>query len=104
MEYYVFQTRQQADGCLTAINSNPVFPVRGTFRGKPAPEGKCKTERWCDAPVEMLSGEWAVPRIPQERLDHLGIGEDVRGPFLAAYGNDIRELSPEDFPQPEELT
>ena len=50
----------------------------------------------------MLSGEWAVPRIPVARLDFLGVSQSERDEFMAVFGQDIRILTRQDFPEEEE--
>jgi len=101
MEYYVFQTEAEALGCLNYINSTPWFPIVGKVNGVDAPNNQTTTS-WAEAPVEMLSGEWAVPRIPQSRLDYLEVSAEDRTNFLASFGQDIRTLTAEDFPVIEE--
>ena len=96
MEYYVFANEASAQACLNYINSTPWFPIVGTKNNKPAPESQTTTS-WAESPAEMLSGEWAVPRIPTSRLDHLGVTQDSRNAFLSAFGNDIRDLGTSDF-------
>jgi hypothetical protein len=92
MEYYVFQTIEDANACISAINDSGWFPIVGNKNGRPAPESQQTT----------CCGEWAVPRIPESRLDFMGIPQETRDAFLATYGQDIRELSSEDFPSEEE--
>lgn len=98
MEYYVFSQKSDADSCLNAINASGWFPVRGNIKGKPAPDEAQKTVKWADEPREMTSGEWAIPRIPKNRLDGLGVPQSEQDTFLATYGQDIRDLTSEDFP------
>ena len=100
-EFYCFATEAEANACIGALNSNPVFPIVGNCGGKPAPD-KQQTTKWVDAPTELVSGDWAVPRVPTARLDSLGVGEEDRAAFIAAFGQDIRVLESRDFPQPEE--
>jgi len=100
-EYYVFATQAAGDACVAAINGTAWFPIVGKVQGVSAPDNQ-QTIKWCDGPVEMLSGEWAVPRIPTARLDALEVPQAERDAFLAAFGQDIRELTPADFPTPPE--
>lgn len=102
MDFYVFATEAEADVCLQAINTSGWFPIKGYIDGVPAPEDKAKTLKWAEAPSEMLSGEWAVPRPPKSRLDFLGVSEAEQAAFVAAFGQDIRDLDSSDFPEPEE--
>lgn len=97
-EYYVFQTMQEEEACITTINSSGWFPIVGNKNGKPNPSAQ-QTTCWCKEGREMLSGERAVPRIPEDRLDFLGVSKLERDEFLMAFGQDIRQLSEQDFPQ-----
>jgi hypothetical protein len=96
MEFYVFNTQGQANGCLNAINNSGWFPIIGRNKGAPAPH-KQQTIDWRDSPKEMLSGEWAVPRPAANRLDFIGVPANERASFLAVYGGDIRTLTGSDF-------
>lgn len=100
-EYYVFTTKGEADTCLAQINGSGWFPIVGKVAGTPAPQNT-KTEKWALAPSELLTGEWAVPRVPTDKLDLMGVPQEDRDAFLAAFGKDIRILSSADFPAPVE--
>jgi len=100
MDYYVFETKSEADSCIGAINGSGWFPLVGKVLGKPAPT-RTKTTSWVESATEMTSGEWAIPRIPESRLDGMGVLQENRDAFLASFGQDIRELASIDFPQPE---
>lgn len=102
MEYYVFSTQAAAQACIDYINGTPWFPIVGRVvgTGEQAPDAQ-KTEKWADAPQELLSGEFAVSRIPEGRLDELEVPQAARDQFLAAFGQDIRDLQSSDFVQPE---
>lgn len=97
MEHYVFDTEQEAIDCLAEINGHPMFPVRGSYRGKPAPDDKQKTVRWADAPRELVNGEWCIPRIPSVRLESAGVPQAARDGFLNRYGSTIREVADDEF-------
>ena len=101
MEYYVFATQEEADACVTFINNTPWFPIVGRRKGMPDPLA-CRTTKWCEGPSELTSGEWAVPRIPESRLDYVGVPQEDRDNFMVAFGQDIRELTSADFPVVEE--
>ena len=96
-DFYTFDTEAKALQCVAQINGSTAFPITGNRRGQPAPT-KQKTLNWIAAPMEMISGRWAVPRIPTVRLDSVGVGNEERGSFLAAYGQNIMALTPLDFP------
>jgi hypothetical protein len=95
-EYYTFPTKAGAQACLDYINASPWFPVVGKKAGEYAP-GNQATTQWATAPLELLSGEWCVPRIPNARLDYVGVPDADRASFMAAFGQDIRPLQQEDF-------
>ena len=97
MEYYIFATEAGATACLDYINATPWFPIVGQSQGVPAPQNQTTT-KWVEAPSEMLTGEWAVPRIPNARLDHLEVPQGSRDAFMSAFGQDIRGLDSGDFP------
>nr|BDD44691.1 hypothetical protein 21 [Legionellales bacterium] len=101
MEYYVFANETDANACIAAINGTSWLPIVGNCKGQPAPS-KQQTTKWVENATEMLSGEYAVPRIPEGRLDHLGVPQAERDAFLATYGTDIRDLGASDFPAPPE--
>lgn len=108
MEYYVYTTLEEANAALIYIDS--FLPVVGLKDGVPAP--LCaQTVAWIDEPLIMLSGEYAIPRISQDRLDNAGeliqadgvwdysgIATQERIDFVAAHGQDIRELTSDAFP------
>lgn len=100
-EYYVFETEQDAVNCINYINNTDWFPLAGNVQGEPAPETHQKTVAWVLVPFEMLSGEWAVPRIPSTLLDAVNVPQADRDAFLTAFGQDIRELDGGAFPEPE---
>jgi hypothetical protein len=100
MEFYVFQTEQLANACINTLNAQPYYPVRGKVKGQLADDSKQKTERWALEPLEMLTGEWAVPRVPTATLDYVGAPEEDRQGFLAVHGTDIRTLTSDDFTAP----
>jgi len=100
MQYYVKATEAEAQAGVDAINNSGWFPVVGNVKGVPAPN-KQMTVAWCDAPQQILSGEWAWPRVPESKLNFLGVPQSERDAYLAAFGGDIRELTSADFPQPE---
>jgi hypothetical protein len=97
MEYYIFATRVESDNCLTYINNTSWFPIMGTVQGRPAPLSQ-HTTSWAKESLEMVSGEWAVPRIPTARLDYLEVPQEDRDAFMTFFGQDIRILTIADFP------
>jgi hypothetical protein len=101
MEYYVFADEATANQCIGAINGTDWFPIVGNRNGVPDPTAQ-QTTCWCEAGQEMKSGEWAVPKIPDARLDYVGVPQEEREAFLAVFGQDIRDLTADDFPAPPE--
>lgn len=95
MDHYVFQTESEANACVSAINGTDWFPIDSV-------RGDANTTAWAKSPREMLSGEWAVPRIPESRLDDLSVPQEDRDNFIAAFGQDIRDIDGFSFPQPTE--
>lgn len=100
--FYVFNTQQAAENAMANINSHAVFPIRGRYRGQPAPDGKAKTERWADEVTQLKDGRFAFPKIPDPTLDAYNIPENDRAAFRQAFGPKIEELTAADFPAPVE--
>lgn len=97
MEHYVFSTIEQGEACITAINESGWFPITGKKQGTPNPSAQ-KTVIWHGSPPKsMLTGEFAVPRIPEARLDFMGVPQENRDAFIAAFGQDIRDLENDEF-------
>ena len=91
-EYYTFDTENKAVQCVAAINASPHFPITGKTRGRSKPNAQ-KTTAWALLPIELVSGRWAVPRVPAPRMDSLGVSVEDRQSFMAVYGKDILELA-----------
>lgn len=96
-EYYCFPDQAGAQDCLDAINNSGWFPIVGNVEGEPAPNNQ-QTTQWAEAPMELANGDWCVPRVEEEKLDRAGVTQAERDQFIAAYGQDIRTLTPADFP------
>jgi hypothetical protein len=97
MDYYVFETKSEADSCIGAINGSGWFPIVGKRNGVHDPTAQATT-CWVESATEMTSGEWAIPRIPESRLDGMEVPQENRDAFLSVFGQDIRLLSHSDFP------
>ena len=97
--YYCFATQTEAQSCLDYINSTPWFPIVGKKLGVDDFTSQ-KTEMWEESTSELLTGEWAIPRIPDSRLDYVGVPQEDRNAFLVAFGQDIRWLEKSEFAQP----
>ena len=96
MLYYTFEDKVIADQCLATIHSNDVFPIINS-------EDKQSTTKWAEEPLEMLTGSWAVPKIPDERLDTMNMPTEQRQLFLMLFGQDILDLTYDDFIHNEEV-
>jgi len=101
-EYYTFDTEAEAIDCINAINNSGWFPITGKVNGEDAPPENAKTTCWVEVPTEMLNGRWAIPNIPDSRLDFLGVPQAERDGFNSAFGQNNMELTTEDFPVIEE--
>ena len=102
VEFYVFKTRAEADACVKHINSDMGwYPIVGNVMGVPAPQNQ-QTLHWADEPKEMKDGSWAVPKVPDKRLDEMKVPVTVQDKtdLLAVHGTDIRTLTAADFPEP----
>jgi len=100
-EYYVFPDESSAETCRLYIEGTSWFPITGNKNGSPS-EGSQKTTSWCDSVLELMTGEYAVPRIPKKLLDYVGVPQEDRDSFLNIFGQDIRTLNVNDFVQPVE--
>jgi hypothetical protein len=98
-EYYTFPTEAEAQGCIDYINATPWFPLVGNCKGQPNPAAAATTS-WATTPTQMLSGSWAVPKIPEARLDFVGVPQEDREGFNSVFGQDILTLGRDDFPTP----
>ena len=90
-QFYVFTTLVEAQACSDFINNSGWFPLQ-------AQNGSGETINWVGEAMEMASGEFCVPRIPESILDAVGVPQASRDAFLTAFGQDIRTLTHVDFP------
>jgi hypothetical protein len=94
-EYYVFQTKAHAEACIAAINvGSGQFPIVGKVNATFAPQNT-QTTQWVTEPSEMITGEWAVQRMPPLRvvlLQPQPTAEEYAN-FIASFAQDIRILS-----------
>ena len=98
MEYYVWNSLEDAKYGLEYINNSGWFPIIGynALTGKLEPD-KQITTKWQDLPKLLKDGRWAVTRIPSSRLDDLGVMEEERLLFFAETNPTIEDLIPDDF-------
>lgn len=96
MLYYVFSTKTKSDKFLKAINDAKFFPVTGKRKGKPSPNTQ-KTVRWADKSIELTSGEWGFSKIPDYRLDEIGVPANFRSKALSTHAPEIRDITIDDI-------
>ena len=93
MDHYVFKSESEAIACLDFINNSLWLPLTGKFKGQKAPETKQKTTSWANAPIKLVSGEWAIRRLPPQILDYVGVSSNDRSDFLDTFKPEIRTLN-----------
>jgi hypothetical protein len=93
IECYAFNSQAAAQAALDNINGQSYFPIRGKNRGVDASDDKAKTVTWQDAPWELVSGGWVVKRVPTTQLDFVGVSSGARASFLAAFGQNVRNVA-----------
>ena len=70
--------------------------MTGKRKGKPSPDTQ-KTERWADRSVELISGEFGFPKIPDYRMDEIGVPASFRANALAQHNPEIRDIDNSDL-------
>jgi len=96
-EYYVHANKGTSNACNTVINNFSRYPITSKVNGVSRPDLP-KTTNWATEGRQMLTGEWATPRIPADLLSGFE-SQAAINTFLAAHGQDIRELDTvTDFP------
>jgi hypothetical protein len=102
-EYYVWDTEVQAQAALDYINGSGWFPIVGVnaATGEPQPD-KQQTTSWASEVLERVDNKWCFPRIPEARLDAIGVPANDRQAFLDAFNPSIEEYDSNWFPTPEE--
>jgi len=103
IEYYVWDTEAQAQAALDYINNSGWFPIvgRNAKTGELQPD-KQKTTCWAEEVLERVDGKWCFPRIPESRLNALGVSKEDRQAFLNAFQPTIQVFHISWFPAPEE--
>jgi len=96
MLYYVFSTKQKSDKFLKFINEAEFFPVTGKRKGKPSPSTQ-QTIRWADKSVELVSGEWGFAKIPDYRMDEIGVPASFRANAMANHQPEVRDITIDDL-------
>ena len=101
-DYYVFDDEAEAIACLDFINTSAWFPITGTYRGLPATKKQRQTTTWVRELTVMANGNWAIPRIPESKLDAIGVSQAERDLFMSYFGDSIQTLDYTAFPPAEE--
>lgn len=99
-QWYTFNSEAVANAALDFINGSGWFPLEGVNKGTGAIE-KDATTCWAKRPphpILCLDGKWRFPRIPEYRLDLLGVSAEDRQSFLSAFNPTIEEYSRDWFP------
>lgn len=99
MEYYIKATQAEAQASIDQINASGWFPIVGNIAGVPAPH-KQQTTQWAEEPVELKTGEWGVPKVPAELLDHINIEQSERDAKLATHEQTVRTVQKADVVLP----
>lgn len=82
-EWYLWNTKVEADAALADINGNPAFPV---LVPDPATwENTVSVASWCSKPRQTQDGRWGFPRIPVALLDDWNISTESREAWLATF-------------------
>lgn len=100
-EYYFYSTESEANNCIAYINGINELPLTMEINGVKSPESQ-KMIKWCESPLLITTGGYAVPRIPSSLLDYANIPQSTIDYFLANHGQDIREIANKDIVQIEE--
>jgi hypothetical protein len=100
MEYYVWDTEPEAQAALDFINTTTWFPITGVSAdsGEPA-VGKAKTTKWADSVLQRQDGKWCFQRVPESRLDAIGVPANDRQSFLDAFNPTIETYVSTWFPE-----
>lgn len=82
MEFYIFDTLEEAQSAMDYINNSEWFP---------ADNGQ--TLRWIDEVTELKDGRFSIPRIPSIRLDKMNVSTSKRNDFRNNHGKKIEEIT-----------
>ena len=102
-EYYVWDTESEAQTALDYINASGWFPIVGVnaATGDPQPD-KQQTILWAAEVLQRVTdNKWCFPRIPEARLDAIGVPAEDRQAFLDTFNPSIEEYDPSWFPTEE---
>lgn len=89
-EWYRWNDLATAQAALDAINANENLPLTGrnAKTGQLEPT-KQKTTKWCDSVTACTDGKYGFPRIPEARMDSIGITQVERDAWLTAFSPTI---------------
>ena len=64
------------------LNTSLFLPQPGYKEGQEIPD---QTTSWCDTVYETTNGWYCIPKIPEKRLDAIGVPQEDRTNFLATF-------------------
>jgi len=99
-EYYVWNTKKEADDALQFINSSGWFSAIGKNQktGNQNPD-KQKTTAWVKKSKKRYDDKYCFPLIPSQLLNELGIPETERNYFMSFYNPTIEVWDSSWFPE-----
>lgn len=101
-QYYVWSSATVASNALYAVNNSGWFPVVGVNAKTHQPAtDKQKTVKWTEAIQQRLDGKWVFPRIPNTKLDFLGVSDAERRAWWNTFLPSIEVMQNGWFPDPE---
>lgn len=91
MEYYIFNTEQEAINAENFISNIAGFPIvcNNAKTGLPEPN-KQKVERWA-VPRQRLDGKWCFQRVPADEINK--VPQQVIDQFQTDHPHTIEEYS-----------
>jgi len=104
MQWYRWDTLEEAQACLDYLNNRPELPIVGKNAKTGKPEyNKTKTTKWCDSVTQCLDGKFGFPRITEAWLDTLNISMEERQQFLTIFHPIIEEFDINWMPNQEDI-
>jgi len=81
--YYGQKNKAVMTAAMNYLNSSEFLPAPGVKDGKVVPD---QTTSWCSEVSQAEGGWYCIPKIPEKRLDLLGVPETNRTAFIEAFG------------------
>ena len=81
--WYGQQSAVTMTNAMNYLNSSDFLPASGQKDGVVIPN---QTTSWCSKVFETTNGWYCIPKIPNRRLDALGVPEATREAFIAGFG------------------